>query len=68
MRKKQNEKARSWVSNLRMTLDDDIQEASKTWELNKQLSLYVEMEDEVLRNLTNFRRSFRKRTTLKHYK
>lgn len=43
--------------------DKEFQEAKKTWELGKQLGLYVKMEEVVIENLTKLSRSFKKRTT-----
>lgn len=65
---KQKKKGVAMNINSQDDSDGDILEARQTWELGKQLSLYIEMKKEVLRNLTNLRRSFRKRTTPRHYK
>lgn len=42
---------------------DDVQESRKIWEIDKQLGLYADIDEEVIWNLINFRRSSRKRTT-----
>lgn len=46
--------------------DVDLQEARRTWELGKQLGLYAEIE-EVIKNLSNLRRSSKKKATLRRY-
>jgi hypothetical protein len=48
--------------------EDDVQEAVKTLEIGKQLGLYAELEDKVLKNITKLRRSSRRRTTQKRFK
>jgi hypothetical protein len=40
--------------------EDDVQEAVKTLEIGKQLGLYADFEDKVLKNLTKLRRSSRR--------
>jgi hypothetical protein len=48
--------------------DADCYETRKTWELGKQLGLWVEMEEEVIQNLSKFRRSLRKIFTPKRFR